>query len=193
MASLDGKVAVVLTSKLDVWDSSRDGSPALLGSVPATRASGLYGLAVSADHRTAVAGVDSGTVALWDISDPARISQPSVLPATRGAVSSVGISADNKYLAAGGSDSTVQLWDLSDRTHPTPYGESLAPSGTANWNITFHPKTNYLIGTADQGILRLWDLDPGRAEQRICTITRATIATDLHVYLPGQRLPPLCN
>ncbi|MFF2549933.1 hypothetical protein ACFVUS_02990 [Nocardia sp. NPDC058058] len=189
----DGELIVVMTDKLMVWDADirKLGPPR--GSFSAGWSGGGLGLAVSPDHRTAIAAGDSGLIRRWDISDPAHI-EPLGDPfrASEITVTALDLSADGRLLATGGTDSTVRLWNFADPTHPVPYGQSLTPPTATPWQVAFHPKSNYLFGGGDNGALRVWDLDPRHAITRLCALLGSRINADLADHFPGQALPRLC-
>ncbi|MFE3188333.1 WD40 repeat domain-containing protein [Nocardia sp. NPDC059240] len=190
----DGQLVVSLTDKLQVWKAFvQSDSRTPIGSADAARDSGAAGLAVSPDHRTAVTGWNSGTVQLWNIADPARITAlGDPLPVSSITVDSVDFSADGTRLATGGTDSTVRLWDTSDPAHPKALGQSITESSSPGWRVAFHPKANFLVGAGDNGVLRVWDLDAEHAVSRVCALTRETVAAQLAAALPGHTLPAVC-
>ncbi|WP_330181134.1 AAA family ATPase [Nocardia sp. NBC_01503] len=190
----DGELIAVLTDKLMVWDADirKLGPPG--GSVAADWSGGGLGIAVTPDHRTAIAASDFGLVRRWDISDPTRI-EPLGEPfrASEVTVTALDLSADGRLLATGGTDSTVRLWNFADPAHPVPYGQSLTPPTATPWQVVFHPKANYLFGGGDNGALRVWDLDPRHAVTRLCGLLGTRINADLADHFPAQALPRLCG
>ncbi|MFB7719227.1 WD40 repeat domain-containing protein [Nocardia sp. NPDC056100] len=190
----DGRQVVSLTDKLQVWNVfAQSDSRTPLGSVDATRDVGAVGVAVSPDHRIAAAGWNSGTVRLWSIADPAKITPVGEpLPVSSISVSSVDFGGDGALMATGGTDSTVRLWDTTDPAHPKALGQSIIAPGSTGWRVAFHPRANFLIGAGDNGMLRVWDLNAAHAVDRICGLTRDTIAAQLAAALPGHDLPAVC-
>ncbi|MFD7844017.1 hypothetical protein ACFV4K_13930 [Nocardia sp. NPDC059764] len=193
-ASRDGRVVVSLTDKLQVWNGlTAEGVRAPLGGVDADHPHGVTGLAVSPDHQIAAVGWDGGTVRFYSIGDPGDIAPlGDPLPVSSIGTAAVDYSADGRYFATGGTDSTVRLWQVSDPAHPKAVGQSITPPASSLWRVAFHPKANYLIGGGDNGVLRMWDLNPDHAVDRICGLTRDSIAAQLGSYLPGRHLPALC-
>ncbi|MFB8001046.1 NACHT and WD repeat domain-containing protein [Nocardia sp. NPDC056000] len=189
----DGELIAALTDKLMLWDADirKLGPP--LGATGADWSGGGLGLAISPDHRIAVAAGDFGLVRRWDISDPAHI-EPIGEPfrASEITVTALDLSADGRLLATGGTDSTVRLWNFADPAHPVAYGQSLTPPSASPWHVAFHPKANYLFGGGDNGALRVWDLDPRHAVTRLCALLGSRINADLADHFPAQRLPRLC-
>ncbi|MFE3989472.1 NACHT and WD repeat domain-containing protein [Nocardia tengchongensis] len=194
-ASRDGQVVVSLTDKLQLWNgliADADRTP--LGGVAADHPSGVAGLAVSPDHRIAAVGWDAGSVRFFAIDDPTNIAPlGDPLPVSSIGTASLDYSPDGEYLATGGTDSTVRLWRVTDPAHPKSMGQSITPATSTMWRVAFHPKADYLIGGGDNGVLRIWDLNPDHAADRICALTRTSIAAQLRSHLPGHRLPELCR
>ncbi|MFE3189822.1 hypothetical protein ACFXHA_12490 [Nocardia sp. NPDC059240] len=192
-ASRDGKVVVVLSDKLMVWDALMEHPGPPVGTTAVDRTGDGAGLAVSPDHRTAVTAVDSGMALRWDISDPKNIAPlGDPLRVSENIVASLDISPDGRFLATGGTDSTVRLWTFTDPAHPQPYGRSLTPSDSMPWQVAFHPRAGYLFGGGDNGALRVWDLDPDHAVDRVCGLLGSRIDADLADHFPGAALPRVC-
>jgi hypothetical protein len=77
----------------------------------------VFGVAVSADGRTAVSGGEDKTVRVWDLAGTAP---PRVLTGHTGSVFGVAVSADGRTAVSGGDDATVRVWDLAkgrERAH----------------------------------------------------------------------------
>ena len=72
----------------------------------------VWGVAVSADGRTAVSGGSDGTVRVW-VWDLAGTAAPRVLTGHGGPVWGVAVSADGRTAVSGGGDRTVRAWDLA--------------------------------------------------------------------------------
>ena len=96
-----------------------------LSSPLATGAGAVNSVAFSSGGHTLASGSDDGTVALWDVADPAHprpLSQP--LTGTGiAAVDSVAFSPDGHALASGDADGVIRLWDVADPAHPRPLGQ----------------------------------------------------------------------
>ena len=194
-ASPDDELAAALTDRLQIWDVQRTlrDHAGPIGDIAVDWNGNGTGLVISRDNRTIVAGWDNGTIQVFDIGDPKHVvAVGNPIQASSTLIAGVALAPDGRFLATGGTDSTVRLFDFTDPRHPTPYGQSLAPPGPTRWQLAFHPRPGYLIGTADQGTLRIWDLDPDHATARTCALTGPTITDDLTSYRRGHRLPPLC-
>ncbi|MFF0494310.1 NACHT and WD repeat domain-containing protein [Nocardia sp. NPDC004068] len=191
--SRDGAVAASIADSLQIWDTDRTlhAHAGPVGGLPLDWTGNGAGLAISDDHHTVVAGWDGGTIRVFDITDPKHIA-PLGEPVRVSHTIVTGVALSGHHLLTSGADATVRLFDFTDPHHPTPYGDSIAPPGPTRWQLASHPRGEYLIGAADQGALRIWDLNPDHANTRTCALTATTITDDLTTYLPGHALPRLC-
>ncbi|HEV3067616.1 MAG TPA: helix-turn-helix domain-containing protein [Streptosporangiaceae bacterium] len=173
---------------LRLWDVSRPGHPAPLGTVTALGPGGsLYAAAFSPDGQVlAAAGADQ-KVRLWRITDP---RQPVLLrpPLTGpgGTVYSLAFSPDGGLLAAGSADKAVWLWDVRDPGHPVPEGSPLTGATGYVQAVAFSPDGRLLAaGSADQTV-RLWDVaDPARPRPAAKPLTGPAGAVDSVAFSPG--------
>ncbi len=104
-----------------VWDAEMPGSMAILhepsvGSSAPGVATGadVVSTAFSPDGSRLAAGLDDGTIQLWD---PRTHAELAVLRGHRGSVNSVVYSHDGARIASAGSDRTVRIWNVSDSGH----------------------------------------------------------------------------
>lgn len=122
----------------------------------------LSSLAFSPDGRTLAtacsAGTGTGTIGLWNTTDP---SQPTRRGRTLNAdskVISVAFSSDGHTLAAGAVDNHVHLWNLADPEHPAPLGKPLTGPALAVMSVAFSPDGHILAaGSADRTV-HLWNV-----------------------------------
>ncbi len=114
----DGTTALVAYEDLDgvviaeVWDFRRRSHPARRSTLKVA-SDYLYGMAISADGKTAAAARDKGAL-VWDLTDPAH---PVELHANDQGEESVALSPDGRR-AVFGTGNGADVWDLSDRTKP---------------------------------------------------------------------------
>ncbi|MEV4011424.1 WD40 repeat domain-containing protein [Nonomuraea angiospora] len=143
---------------VEVWDLRRRSHPARRSTLKVP-SDFLYGMAISADGKTAVAvrGHEGGWL-VWDLTDPAH---PVELHVNDQGEESVALSPDGRR-AVFGTGRGADVWDLSDRTKPVR---------VATMGGDFHDvfavamaRKGELALTADyHGRAVLWDLsDPSR-------------------------------
>ncbi|MEV4572667.1 WD40 repeat domain-containing protein [Nonomuraea jabiensis] len=157
----DGTTALSAYDDLDgviveVWDFRRRSHPARRSTLKVA-GDYLYGMAISADGKTAAAVGDHGAL-VWDLTDPAH---PVELHANDQGAESVALSPDGRR-AVFGTGRGADVWDLSDRTKPVR---------VATMGGDFHDvfavavaRKGELALTADyRGRAVLWDLsEPSR-------------------------------
>jgi WD40 repeat protein/transcriptional regulator with XRE-family HTH domain len=138
---------------------ARVGSPgAPSGHLLATlqgHASGLWGVALSADARLLVSGAQDGTVRLWDaVLSPGADGRPlTVLRGHSGTVAGVAVSADGRLLASAGLDGTVRLWTApSGQPMATLRGHTNSVRGVA-----LSADGRLLVSGGEDATIRLWE------------------------------------
>ena len=167
-----------------------------LSSPLATGAGAVNSVAFSPGGHTLASGSNDGTVALWDVADPAH-PRPLSRPLASGGsdVDSVAYSPDGHTLASGDDDGIIRLWDVADPAHPSPLGQPLASGGAAAVDsVAFSPDGHLLASGDDDGIIRLWDVadpaHPSALGQPIgSALTSGTVAVNSVAFSPdGQML-----
>ncbi|MFG2888103.1 TIR domain-containing protein [Streptomyces sp. NPDC048248] len=150
-------------------------------------------VAISPDGRTA-ATAGTRALVLWDITDPDRPRQLSVLRGFFETMTDVAFSADGRYLAGGDGASRVILWDAADRRHPRKTATLRTRGPVAS--LAFSPRAPLLVTSGNQpmfiggieGWATLWDLKGERpVEIRSYTLksyTHASVAS----FSPDGRL-----
>ena len=95
---------------------------------PAGSRRGRRGRAVqfSPDGRI-LASSYGGTVALWNIADPARATRIATLTRQDGDVSALSFSPDGHLLASASERGTVALWNIADPARATPLATLTIP------------------------------------------------------------------
>ncbi|MGQ0774256.1 MAG: nSTAND1 domain-containing NTPase [Pseudonocardiales bacterium] len=125
--------------------------------LPLRQDSAVSSVAFAPDGRTlATATFDSGTVLLWDLTDPAR-------PALRGSpligqadtVFSVTFSPDGSMAGTGDSDGHAVLWNLADPAAPP---QSLNGHTSAVNSLAFSPDGQMVATASDDNTALIWDL-----------------------------------
>ena len=70
----------------------------------------VYGVAITADGKTAVSSSTDQTVRIWDITTG---QQKAAMTGHQGAVHAVALSPDESLIVSSGADRTVRLWDMA--------------------------------------------------------------------------------
>ena len=104
-------------SRAVLWDVSAAGAPRELAAIPVWDGKG--GIAFGPGGKT-LALSWSNQVALFDLSDPARPRQLTVLTGHTQEVNAVAFSPDGRTLATGGDDDRILLWDTTNPAHVPP-------------------------------------------------------------------------
>jgi WD40 repeat protein len=116
----------------------------------------------SPDGRSVLVGDRAGTVARWDVTDPAnaqRLAGP--VPAHGDEIAAIAFSRDGALAATVGFLDSVRLWDVSDPDELTPLGEPLR-LGDVRAVTFFADGRTLATASTDRGV-ELWDIsDPAR-------------------------------
>ncbi len=145
-------------------------------------------------------GDRTGTVILWDLTDPAQprpLGQP--LTGHTESVSSVAFSPDGHTLATAASyDRTVILWDLTDPAQPRPLGRPLTGHTDSVSSVAFAAYGHTLATASSDRTVILWDLTPleelrRNAVREACTRAGGSLDKATWIfYAPGVSYQDTC-
>ncbi|WP_330253851.1 hypothetical protein OG874_04425 [Nocardia sp. NBC_00565] len=174
---------------LMLWDFRHPDAPKLLSQKEIGPSESRERIAFRPDGHTLVSTGDDQSIRVWDVEDPAdpvQVGAPLV-----GHTSVIGTLAfdptGDRLVSGGLDDSTVRMWDFTDPRRPMALSHPIAATESSRrWHIAVHPGGRYLVGTGLGTQIRVWDLDPKQAEDRICAVTGSMMNPQLwQEHLPG--------
>ncbi|WP_239336174.1 caspase family protein [Frankia sp. CiP3] len=132
-------------------------------------------VAFAPDGRALATGADDGTVAVWDVSDPAVPVSTAQFRAADSPdlVEDLALSPDHRLIAVSLLRGPTTVWDVSDRGHATRIS-ALTEKYTANCPVMFDPRGRLLLCGA-----RLYDMTDPRRPKPL-----SRLADPDHPYLP---------
>ena len=123
-----------------------------------------------------------GTVALWNIADPARATRIATLTGQDGDVSAVSFSPDGHLLASASDDGTVVLWSIADPAHPARTATLHAPvpppapvNFSPNAALAFSADGHTLTMVEDSTTVTRWNVTGPGAVTRLTTSILSSI------------------
>lgn len=120
----------------------------------------VYDLALSPDKSLVAAGVDDGTVRLWDITNDWEME---TLTGHNGSVTSVEFTPDDATLISAGHDGTLRTWHVASRQQINLQEISDKPINQASLALD----GSLLATIGEDGIVRVFDLESGQMIQSI--------------------------
>jgi WD40 repeat protein len=144
-------------------------------------------IALNRDGKTLAAGVDDGTVRLWQTATGKEVQQ---LRGFQNGAYSVLFSADGKTLATG-EFHTVRLWDVATGKE----GRQLEGFDRPPFALAFSHDAKILVAASDNGQCRVWQLPTGKEDRHFKVIGSMKIANPIGrkwktVGTAGSPLPP---
>jgi WD40 repeat protein len=164
--SPDGQLVAILSPGLELWDTANRAHPQRLAYTHGDVV--MPGIpAFSPDGRVlATAGGGSGV--LWNVADPARLTQVARLPGP-GGTGVLLFSPDGRVLAAA-DNGTVILWNVTDPARATRIATLTGQAGGIS-ALSFSPDGHLLASGSVRGTVDVWNLaGPARAT-RLATLT----------------------
>ena len=153
-----------------VWlisDADRTG-PAVIGTQLSVPGQQIRWAAFSPARHLLAAGTETGSIRLWNVTNPARPVVLDTLVTGLSAVNSVTFSADGRVMAAGEVTNTTtfnwywaaRVWDISDPASPRLVdATSGSTQSIGDWLAQFSPRGRTLaFATNGDRNLRLWNL-----------------------------------
>jgi len=167
----------------------------------AIRADGPHGLSISPDgHLLAAASTTSpGTVALWDVADPARPARIAVLTGAAGqagGISALSFSPDGHLLATASNNGTVVLRDVTRPAAPAvtatlrftvPAWRFAGQATPPDVEFAFSADGRTLTAIAGTAQVTRWDVTNPDAVFLNSTISRDSLGAGAVAVAPGGR------
>ncbi|MFD9122293.1 NACHT and WD repeat domain-containing protein [Streptomyces bottropensis] len=161
--SPDGKTLAIGSADLQLFDVTQAHSPHRLGPAVSNPDTFSGTVAFAPNGRLLAEGRGrSGTVQLWNVATPARLSELGPpLEAHSKQVEALAFSPDSTTLATGARDGSMRLWDVRTPERPKELAEPGPFDGMVT-DIRFSPDGRLLVaGSADKTV-RFWDVSNPR-------------------------------
>ncbi|PYE12048.1 WD40 repeat protein [Williamsia limnetica] len=146
----------------------------------------VAGVVISPDGRWLAATSTDHSVALWDLSDPARPAQKvSFEPSGNYWVTQLVISPDGHQLAVAQANGEVTLWKIDDLVSPTLVaGGTLSQTSVNSLAISNTGE----LATADDNNVRLWKVDGDDLKQTAIATGHARTVRSVYFDGDGKRM-----
>lgn len=126
-----------------------------------TRVGRIYSVSFSPDGTMIATGSWNGRIHLWDTSTGDLLK---TLSGHRSRATSLDFSQDGNYLVSSGFDLTIHVWNLENYM----LVNSFKDGSILNTDIAISPDGKLIAcGSADDGIIRLWDAQTGNIAKTI--------------------------
>jgi WD40 repeat protein len=129
----------------------------------------VRGVAVTRDGGRVVAGLDDGTVRVWDANTGAELLQ---LKGHSGPVRAVAVTPDGARIVTGSDDNTARLWDASTGAELLKLTGHTAPV----FGVAVTPDGGRIVAGSDDKSARMWDGKTGAELLRLTGHTGAVLA-----------------
>ncbi|MEE3852168.1 hypothetical protein VZC37_17630 [Gordonia sp. LSe1-13] len=148
---------------------------------PLSTSSWVTAVAFSPDGGVLFATGATGTIARWDVTDPARpVPLDEIDVGHTGTAYAVAMRPDGRWIATAGDDRSVRLYDLVTGEVRVLTGHT-APVRT----VAFSPDGRLLVSGSDDRTARVWDTaDPARPGQIGAPLTGQTLTIHSVAFSP---------
>jgi WD40 repeat protein len=124
-------------------------------------------IAISQDGSRLISGSEDQTVRVWDLDDPfddeKEVPLLNTFSECGGKVWCVAISPDNRVIACGSDDGGVRFLEQETGTLFLTRYEHKARIRS----IAFHPDSNLVASSGEDGVINLWDIPSRRVRQEL--------------------------
>ena len=150
----------------------------------------VYAMSFSRDGSTLAAGLDTGTIKLWNVASGTNIATLSE-PPRRGApgwINSVSFSPDGRLLASASTLDTINLWDLESGLHTATLAEGRQTGSYVRNSVLFSPNGSILASSAfspDGASVNLWDV---ATRTQIAVLSHKQLVTSVAFSPDGRTL-----
>jgi WD40 repeat protein len=117
----------------------------------------IYNMVFQQNKQRLFTASNNGIIALWDISNPRKISLITRYSGHTNLINSMVFHPEGKIMASGGYDSKIVLWDISQDTTPALWQEQISYGVKIN-DIAYSPKNNFLAIGYDSSHIQLWNV-----------------------------------
>jgi WD40 repeat protein len=153
------------------------------------RPGAMTSVAFAPDGRTLASAQDDGTVLLWNLTAPDRLTQiGKPLTGHTQAVYEMAFAPDGRTLATASSDKTAILWDLTAPGGPARAWKQLTGHTGGVNSVAFAPNGRTLATASWDGTVLLWDLTARGGPARVGEPLAADVGAVLSVaFAPDGR------
>ena len=148
----------------------------------------VYAVSFSPDGSTLAAGVETGTIQLWNVASGTNIATLSEPPRRGVPVNSVSFSPDGRLLASASRLDTINLWDLESGLHIATLAEGRQTGFLVRNSVLFSPNGSILASSSyssEGGSVNVWDV---ATRTQIAVLSHKKLVTSLAFSPDGRTL-----
>jgi WD40 repeat protein len=129
-------------------------------------------------------GPDTGSVSIYDVSDPSHPLVSATYPGPYSSVFAVAFTPDEKWLIAGAGDEIVWAWDVASKGSAPVLS---LPAGMGRvYDVRVIQGGARIAATSPDGVVRTFVIDQARAHSELCKSRGEPLsAAEWTRYLPG--------